>query len=122
MKTIKKYLTWIMWVLWYLPQPRTRNLEKSITRGMRLRRPWWRFKPNIRHNDGMSEWQVWLKDTPCYSEVVMMPMDISRCQDTGEIVGIDLWDVVISDPDRYKLPLSEDYWNSVMQLKRTEKK
>ena len=93
---MKRFAIWLFWRVWYLgrmqPRPGPKSLEKLFVRQDRTRWPWWKFKPHLRHNGDGSQWEIWFAEDRCYSERTTIEATVHRSDDTGEIVGLTIYD------------------------------
>lgn len=99
MSTPTRYARWILWSLYYLPQPRPRDLVRGITRIERLRKPWWKWRPNAWHNDDGKEWHITLSDESFYVRRMKLEVDAYITHDGERIVGFDVWDETLRPED-----------------------
>lgn len=91
MTAIYKYVRWLFWnavaLVWR---------PKEFGPYLRLRAecmwPWRKFVPNVWHNDDCREWQIYLADEPTYTRRQAMELEVHVSQETGRIVGFDIWD------------------------------
>ena len=86
------YLRWLGWMLYYLPRRRPKELGPWLIRAERTRPPWWKFKPNVWHNDHGRQWEVYFKDDMDFCRIQTMQVDAHISQETGEIVGLTIYD------------------------------
>jgi hypothetical protein len=94
-----KAAKWLLWNLWYLPQPRSRQFETHFKRLSRTGfPPWKKWRPNVRHCDHLKEWQVYLSDEMAYSERRTIEVDAMISDRTGDIVGFDVPDSALAAP------------------------
>ena len=86
------YIRWIFWTLYYAVSWRRDNsLEWAINRAMRTRRPWWKFKPCVWHNE-YGWWDVYLSEDDHYVSREVLDVEVFRDFETKHIVGIRLYD------------------------------
>lgn len=92
-----KYLRWLLWTLWYLPQPRPRRLNPWLPRSLRCRKPWAKFRPSVWRNDGGREWEICLDDEPSYTiPAAKILVDLQIGRESGKIVGLDISDSLLN--------------------------
>jgi hypothetical protein len=90
-----KLIRYLFWNLVYLFDYRKSvTVNDWIKRFKRTRNPFRKFKPSVYFNEGLNEWQVYLKD--CRSITwplrnVTLSLNIMVDSDSGEIVGFDLF-------------------------------
>ncbi len=87
-----KYLKWLGWVLYYIPQPRLKDLGTYITRMLRMRPPWWKFKPCMWHNDDGKQWEIYFEEEQSFTQQENLRIDVHRGFETNRIVGLTIWD------------------------------
>lgn len=87
-----KYIKWLLWVLFYSVQPSPKDLMAYITRGLRIRPPWWTFKPCIWHNDAGRQWEIHFEEEQSFVQAETLKIDVHRGFDTNRIVGLTIWD------------------------------
>lgn len=87
-----KYARWAFWSAWYLFHRTPNELGAWLVRSERTRPPWWTFKPTVWHNDHGRQWEVYFKDDPDYCRIQTMQVDAHISRDTGEIVGLTIYD------------------------------
>ena len=95
--TIFRYLRWLAWTLWYLPQRQPRyirldGLRAQLLRMERTRRPWWKWKPGIWHNTDGRQWHVTFSDEQDYTICGTLKAELHIGQETGDIVGLTIFD------------------------------
>lgn len=94
--SVKAFARWAFWRTWYLfHRERDGGVEELVRwmqRSNRKRWPWWTFKPHLYRNDDGNMWQVYLSDESTYTERRTLKLDVHISQDTGDIVGMNLWD------------------------------
>ena len=87
-----RFLRWLGWSAWYLVRRRPRDFDGYLRAAMRCRPPWWKFRPNVYHNQDGCMWQVYLVDEQSYTERRTLTLDVMVGMETGRITGLDLWD------------------------------
>ena len=101
---MKRFTVWLFWRVWYVgrmrPRPGPKSLEIWCTRAIRCRWPWKKFNPHIWHNDDGKMWEVWLSDEQCYGESRRMTLDVLIGRDSGDIVGLKLYDSDLRGGDK----------------------
>lgn len=91
--TLTRFVRWLFWKAYYLPQPRPRDLGAYLIRGTRTRWPWKKFHPNVWHNDDGNMWEVWLADEQSYTvSGQSMPVELHISMETGRVMGFNVWD------------------------------
>ena len=91
--TLIRFVLWLFWTAYYLPQPRARDLGAYLIRGTRTRRPWKRFRPNVWHNDDGNMWEVWLTDEESHAvSKQSMQVELHISMVTGKVTGFTVWD------------------------------
>ena len=90
-----RFLRWVWWNAYYCWRPRPRDLRTWLARSMRCRPPWWRFRPHVWHNDAGGYWEVWFAEDRDYTERRVLVCDVSVSLETGQVVGLKVWDEVL---------------------------
>jgi hypothetical protein len=90
-----KYIKWFFWKIWYLFIPESRDLLTYLIKLDRIRSPWWKFKPSMYHNDDGKEWEIWFEHEQGYTEKRTIQVEAVIGMDTGNIVGITIFDEVL---------------------------
>ena len=89
-----RFLRYLFWRLYYLPQRRSRDLASYLIRGQRCWWPWRKFRPSVYHNDDGRCWQIWFANDRAHTlagkPVVLADVDVSM--ETGAIVGLTIYD------------------------------
>ena len=89
-KTVK-YIKWAFWNCYYtIMRPRT--VLAMIPMMERCRAPWWKWKPSVWHNEHGRMWHVTLSDESYYVESRQISADVYISQETGNIIGMNLFD------------------------------
>lgn len=109
---IQDLFRWAFWNTWYLPRVlswkfggrQKLDLADVLITLHRTRRPWIRFKPYVYRNEAGKLWEIGIANESDYAELMMIPVDAMRSQETGEIVGFHVYDEVLREPDYYKSP------------------
>lgn len=88
-----KYIKWVLWTLYYLPQRSPQSIKEHIQRGCRLRSPWWEFQPYMRRNNEGQQWEIYFINEEDY----VKPNHYLKCnvhigQETGKIIGLTIYD------------------------------
>ena len=96
---IARWYSWAFWSVVYLPVPWSTDLGKSLIRISRTVPPR-RWKPHVFRNDDGHMWQVLLKNQATYTTQKTMKLDVHVSQETGEIVGLNLWDELLKTGSR----------------------
>jgi hypothetical protein len=89
------FLRWLFWRAYYLLPPYPRDLSGFLLFQRRTRCPWKKFKPYMYHSDNGEHWDVWFNDAMCYTKRVSLPVEIDVCNETGQIVGLTIFDEVV---------------------------
>lgn len=87
-----RYVKWLFWTVVYFFTPHSKDFDKAMTRLLRTRNPWWKFKPFIYHSDDGNMWQIYLEDEAHYVERRTLTLECHVGQESGRIVGFDIWD------------------------------
>ena len=89
-----KTICWIFWTIIYWCSPEAKDFHAYWLKDCRTRNPWWKFRPYIYRSKHGKMWQIYFKDEQCYSKTVNITIrcDLTISQETGEVIGIDLWD------------------------------
>lgn len=94
--SVKAFAKWAFWRTWYFVLPaRTGSSRQFVAFLVRLDRtswPWRVFKPYVYRNAIGTMWQVYLSDESTYTERRTLELDVHIIEDTGDIVGMNLWD------------------------------
>ena len=90
-----KTILWLFWHAVYVFRPVPKSLEAFLIREWRLQPPWQRFKPYIYHNEEGSQWEVRWKDSQTFTRLQDLRVEAHVDTETGEIVGVTLWDEVL---------------------------
>ena len=89
---MSKFARWLFWNLAYCFRYRPRELAAYVTRGMRCRWPWWKFRPIVIHNDDGSMWHVYWSDKRSYTiPNQLLPVEL-HIGDDGQVVGVNIFD------------------------------
>ncbi len=93
-----KWLRWIMWSLLYAARPRPKELAGYLRQTERTWPPWRKFRPNVYRSDEGKEWHVWFRDERAYTiSRQSLQVDLHIGMESGEIVGLDIWDESLKD-------------------------
>jgi hypothetical protein len=92
MNNVGKYLLWVLWSFYYLPQRRPKDLESYIIRMQRTRKPWWKFQPFCYYNEDGKQWEIRFTDESDYVKTGTIKAEIHIGQESGNIVGLTFWD------------------------------
>ena len=87
-------LRWIFWESVYLFRREPREFGATLLKMDRTRKPWWKFKPHVRHNKLGKEWEVWLDDETTYVKghvFLMVDLHVTR-GDNLRVVGLTICD------------------------------
>jgi len=67
-----------------------------MQRSIRTWPPWRKFRPGVWHNDEGKEWHIFLSGEQAYTERRTIEVDAHICEETGRIVGFDVWDSTLA--------------------------
>lgn len=97
---MKRFLAWLFWRTFYLGrvQSRRKPLEVWFRRLDRTRWPWQKFKPHVWYNDDGNQWHVYFTDERCYVESRELRVKAYIGDDTGDIVGLTIYDETLRKP------------------------
>ncbi len=89
-----KVATWLFWRAVYLFDFRRPAIEYWwLVKSERLRSPWWKFRPNVFHNEPGKMHEVRLDNESSYTEARRtITVDVHVGHGSGRIVGFDIWD------------------------------
>ena len=99
---MRKLLTYLFWKVHYACRPAPTSLESHVQRGIRTRLPWWKFRPVVFRNNEGSMWHIYLTEERSYTKRGMIEVDIHIGQDSGDIVGFNVWDETLRVGDAAK--------------------
>lgn len=90
-----RFLLYLFWNLFYLPQRRPRGLMAHVERGIRTRWPWRKFRPTVWHSDDGSFWEICFGGERAYTITgVRIPVNVNvqYSVDTGKVTGLKIYD------------------------------
>lgn len=91
-----KWFAWIFWTAAYAFRKTPADFQAHLLKGIRLRAPWWKFKPFVFRNEDGKQWEAWWGDEPSYAEIICggknFRGEVHRSQTTNKIVGITVYD------------------------------
>lgn len=90
-----RYIRWLWWTVYYAVTPRPKKLESFVQKLERTEKPWWRFKPNVWHNAPASQWEIRFASDRDYTEQRMLEIEVSVSMETGQIVGMTVYDELL---------------------------
>jgi hypothetical protein len=101
MNIVSKYIRWLGWVLWYLPQPRPIEFSAELTRMCRLARPWWKFKPDGWHSEDGRWRDIYWSNSGHYVSTELLRVEVFRDHETREMTGLRIFDEQLAcDPEK----------------------
>lgn len=99
---ISRYLKWLFWTVVYAFRRRPKGFFSILKKALRCRRPWWKFRPSVYHNDEGREWEVFLANEDTYTRRCCIPdCEVAISRETGHVIGVTLYDEILRQPDAF---------------------
>ena len=93
MPTVLRYGKWAFWNLAYLVYRPENTMHGWVTKAIRTRKPWWKFRPCVYRNADGKEWEITLGDERCCTHIRQkIELDVGVGFDSGKIVSLDIPD------------------------------
>lgn len=96
-----KYIKFILWNIYYLFVPKSDNIVLWLRRDLRCRFPR-KFKPCLWHNEEGKQWEIVFTQESPVSQQMRLQVTADIGQDSGNIVGLTIWDETLRDVDMEK--------------------